>query len=193
MHSPDILASGLVAPRRFRLDEYHRLIDVGVLGEDERVELLEGVIVEMTPQGRPHALVISRLGERFTDARRPDCRVRVQLPLCLGDDSEPEPDLAVVTRQEEETAPVHPRSALLVVEVADESLRRDRLLKGRISARAQVPEYWVVDVVGRAVEVYSAPDADAGRYRTLHTLGVGETLSSPVLPGLALPVAELFT
>ena len=61
MPSPDILDGGLVAPRRFRLDEYHRLIDVGVLGEDERVELLEGVIVEMTPRGRPHALVISRL------------------------------------------------------------------------------------------------------------------------------------
>jgi Uma2 family endonuclease len=192
MHSPDILSSGLVAPRRFRLEEYHRLIDVGVLGEDERVELLEGVIVEMAPQGRLHALVISRLGEHFMDARRPDCRVRVQLPLSLGDDSEPEPDLAIVARQEEETAPVHPRSALLVVEVADESLRRDRLLKGRIYARAQVSEYWVVDVAGRAVEVYSEPDVDAGRYRVMRTLGVGETLSTPVLPGLALPVAKLF-
>jgi Uma2 family endonuclease len=192
MHSPDILDSGLVAPRRFSLEEYHRLIDVGVLGEDERVELLEGVIVEMTPQGRPHALVVSRLGESFTDARRPDCRVRVQLPLSLEGDSEPEPDLAVVTRQEEETAPVHPRSALLVVEVADESLRRDRLLKGRIYARARVPEYWVVNVTGQSVEVYSEPDADAGRYRAMRTLGVGETLSSSALPGLALPVAALF-
>ncbi|WP_257461856.1 Uma2 family endonuclease [Archangium lipolyticum] len=192
MHSPDILGSGLVAPRLFRLDEYHRLIDVGVLGEDERVELLEGVIVEMAPQGRAHALVVSRLSESFSDARRSDCRVRVQLSLSLGDDSEPEPDLAIVTRQEEETAPVHPRSALLVVEVADESLRRDRLLKGRIYARARVPEYWVVDVAGQTVEVYSEPDADAGRYRTMRTLGVGETLSSSTLPRLALPVAELF-
>jgi Uma2 family endonuclease len=110
----------------------------------------------------------------------------------LGDDSEPEPDLAVVTRQEEERAPVHPRSALLVVEVADESLRRDRLLKGRIYARAQVSEYWVVDVAGRAVEVYAEPDVDAGRYRVMRTLGVGETLATTVLPGLALPVAKLF-
>jgi len=192
MHSPDILSSGLVAPRRFRLDEYHRLIDVGVLGEDERVELLEGVIVEMTPQGRPHALVISRLNRFLTGALGNEYSVRPQLPLSLGDDSEPEPDLAVVTRQEEETAPVHPRSALLVVEVADESLRRDRLLKGRIYARAQVSEYWVVDVAGRAVEVYSEPDVDAGRYGVMRTLGVGETLSTPVLPGLALPVAKLF-
>ncbi|WP_158502151.1 Uma2 family endonuclease [Vitiosangium sp. GDMCC 1.1324] len=181
-----------MAPRRFRLDEYHRLIDVGVLGEDERVELLEGVIVETTPQGRPHALVISRLNRFMTRALGDTYSIRPQLPLSLGDDSEPEPDLAVVTRHEEETAQVHPRFALLVVEVADDSLRRDRLLKGRIYARARVPEYWVVDVTGRAVEVYSDPDADAGRYRALRTLGGGETLSSAVLPGLALSVADLF-
>ncbi|WNG32300.1 Uma2 family endonuclease [Archangium violaceum] len=192
MHSPDILESGLVAPRRFRLDEYHRLIDVGVLGEDERVELLEGVIVEMTPQGRPHALVISRLNRLMSRVLGEAYSVRPQLPLSLGDDSEPEPDLAVVTRHEEETAQAHPRSALLVVEVADDSLRRDRLLKGRIYARARVPEYWVVDVTGRAVEVYSDPDVDAGRYRTMRTLGVGEMLSCATLPGLSLPVAELF-
>jgi len=192
MHSPDILGSGLVAPRLFRLDEYHRLIDVGVLGEDERVELLEGVIVEMAPQGRAHALVVSRLNRFLTGVLGDAYSVRPQLPLSLAGDSEPEPDLAIVTRQEEESAPVHPRSALLVVEVADESLRRDRLLKGRIYARARVLEYWVVDVVGRAVEVYSEPDPDTGRYRTMRTLGVGETLSSSTLPGLALPVAGLF-
>jgi len=192
MHSPDILASGLVAPRRFSLSEYHRLIDVGVLGEDERVELLEGVIVEMTPRGRAHALVISRLNRVLTGALGNGYSVRPRLPLSLGDDSEPEPDLAVVTRHEEETAQVHPRSALLVVEVAEESLRKDRLLKGRLYARALVPEYWVVFVAGHAVEVYSEPDAEAGRYRTLRTLAVGETLSSAVLPGLALPVADLF-
>jgi Uma2 family endonuclease len=192
MHSPDILDSGLVAPRRFSLEEYHRLIDVGVLGEDERVELLEGVIVEMTPQGRAHALVVSRLNRFLTGVLGDVHSVRPQLPLSLEGDSEPEPDLAIVTRQEEEMAPVHPRSALLVVEVADESLRRDRLIKGRIYARARVPEYWVVNVTGQSVEVYSEPDADTGRYRVMRMLGVGETLSSASLPGLALPVATLF-
>ncbi len=188
----DALESGLVSPRRFLLTEYHRLIDVGVLGEDERIELLEGVIVEMAPQGRSHALVLSRLN-RFLSRGLGDAHsVRPQLPLSLGEDSEPEPDLAIVTRQEEEAAQAHPRSALLVVEVSEESLRRDRLLKGRIYARARIPEYWVVDVAGRAVELYNEPDEEAGRYRTLRTLGVGETLTSQVLPGLTLPVAELF-
>lgn len=162
------------------------------LGEDERIELLEGVVVEKAPRGRSHALVLSRLNRILTRVLEEALSVRPQLPLSLGEDSEPEPDLAVVTRQEEEAAQVHPRSALLVVEVSEESLRRDRLLKGRIYARALIPEYWVVDVSGRAVELYSEPDAEAGRYRTLRTLGLGDTLTSLVIPGLTLPVAELF-
>ncbi len=193
MHPSDVLASGMVVPRRFRLGEYHRLIDVGVLGEDERVELLEGVIVEMTPQGRPHALVISRLNHVLARTLGGAYRVRPQLPLSLGDDSEPEPDLAVVTLQEEEAAEVHPRTALLVVEVAGEdSLRKDRVLKGRIYAQAQVPEYWLVDVEHHTVEVYTEPEAQAGRYRGLRTLGVGEVLRASGLPEVSLPVADLF-
>jgi len=192
MRSLDALETSLVAPRRFTLEEYHRLLHVGVLGEDEHVELLEGLIVDMAPQGRPHALVISRLTELLMAARRPDCRVRVQLPLSLCGDSEPEPDLAIVTREDEERAQEHPRIALLVVEVAAESLRTDRLLKGRVYARAGIPEYWVVDVEGRAVEVYTGPDAIQGRYLALRTFGAGESLRSQALPGLVLPVAELF-
>lgn len=193
MRSLDALESSLIAPRRFTLEEYHRLLHVGVLGEDEHVELLEGLIVDMAPQGRPHALAISRLTEFFMAARRPDCRVRVQLPLSLSEDCEPEPDLAVVTREEEQRAQVHPRTALLVVEVAAESLRADRLLKGRVYARAGIPEYWVVDVEGRVVEVYTAPDAVQGRYLGMRTVGAGESLGSPALPGLALRVGELFS
>jgi Uma2 family endonuclease len=192
MRSLDALEARLVAPRRFTLDEYHRLLRVGVLKEDEHVELLEGLIIDMTPQGRPHALVISRLNRRMTQALGEAYSVRPQLPLSLGPDSEPEPDLAVVTREEEERAEDHPRTALLVVEVSVDSLRADRLLKGRVYARAAIPEYWVVDVTGKAVEVYTAPSATEGRYLTQRIHGVNETLSSPALPGLALPVAELF-
>ena len=180
-----------VVPRRFTPEEYHRLIDVGVLDEDEPVELVEGVIVEMTPHGRPHAWVVSILGEHLMDARRADCRVRIQLPLSLGD-SEPEPDIAVVLREEERSAKVHPRTAVLVVEVANESIQRDRKAKGRLYAHAGIPEYWVVDVAWKAVEVSTEPTAD-GRYLTCRKLGVGEVLSSPTLPGLSLRVGDLFT
>jgi Uma2 family endonuclease len=192
MDPSDTLESGQSIPHRLRLAEYHRLIDVGVLGEDARVELLEGVVEGMTPQGRAHARAISKLGEALMEARRADCRVRIQLPLSLGEDSEPEPDVAVVTREEEDAAESHPRTALLVGEVAEGSLQKDRLLKGRIYARAGVPEYWVVDVAGRAVELYTEPDTEEGRYRTLRTLRPGQVLTSAALPGLRLPVGNLF-
>lgn len=181
-----------LTPRRFTLDEYHRLIRVGVLGEDERVELLEGVIVEMTPQGRAHMLVVTRLTRVLVRTLSDAYSVRPQGPLSLEGDSEPEPDIAVVTREEEARAEVHPTTALLVVEVAGDSLRKDRQLKGRIYARARVSEYWIVDVARKAVEVYTEPDAEARCYRTLRTLGEGETLTSSVLPGVVLPVAGLF-
>jgi Uma2 family endonuclease len=192
MLPPDARDTPLVTPRRFTLEEYHRLIHVGVLGEDEHVELLEGVIVEMTPQGRAHMLVVTRLTRVLVRTLSDAYSVRPQGPLSLEGDSEPEPDIAVVTRAEEEQAEAHPRTALLVVEVAGDSLRKDRQLKGRIYARARVGEYWIVDVARGTVEVYTEPDAEAGRYRAMRTLGAGETLTASVLPGLALPVAELF-
>jgi Uma2 family endonuclease len=189
----DAPEASLMSPRRFTLQEYHQLLRVGVLKEDEHVELLEGLIVDMTPQGRPHALVISRLNRFLTRALGEGYSVRPQLPLSLEPHSEPEPDLAIVTREEEEQAEDHPRIALLVVEVAVDSLRVDRLIKGRVYARAGIPEYWVVDVPNRAVEVYTAPEAAEGRYHSLRTLRVGETLTASALPGLSLPVAELFS
>ncbi len=180
-----------VMPRRFTPREYHQLIRVGVLDEDEHVELLEGVIAEMTPHGKSHAWVVSVLGERLMEARRVDCRVRIQLPLSLAD-SEPEPDSAVVLREEERAAKVHPRTALLVVEVAGNSLEMDRKTKSRVYAKARIPEYWVVDVVRRAVEVYTGPDARKGAYRESRVVEAGGVLTSSALPGLSLPVAELF-
>jgi Uma2 family endonuclease len=192
MDPSELFDSGLLVPHRFRLSEYHRLVDVGVLGEDTRVELLEGVIAEMGPQGRAHARLVSRLTRLFVQALGEGFVVRPQLPLSLSEDSEPEPDLAVVTREEEDAAEVHPRTALLVVEVAESSLRKDRLLKARIYARAEVPEYWVVDVEGCAVEVYTAPDAAAGCYRMARTLRPGELLTPVALPGPQCEVAELF-
>jgi Uma2 family endonuclease len=192
MRPLDALEASLMAPRRFTLEEYHQLLHVGVLKEDEHVELLEGLIVDMTPQGRPRALVISRLNRFLSRALGEVYSVRPQLPLSLSPDSEPEPDLAIVTREEEESAEDHPRTALLVVEVSVDSLRVDRLIKGRVYARAGIPEYWVVDVTSRVVEVYTAPATGEGRYLSLRTLSGDETLSLSVLPGLALRIAELF-
>ncbi|NMO21554.1 Uma2 family endonuclease [Pyxidicoccus fallax] len=181
----------LVVPRRFTPKEYHQLIRVGVLGQDEPVELLEGVVAEMTPMGKPHARLVARLTRILGRALGDTFSVRPQLPLCLGR-SEPEPDIAVVTQSDEERARVHPRTALLVVEVADDSIRRDREAKSRIYARARIPEYWIVDVAREVIEVYTEPHARRARYLAHRTVGAGGRLKSSALPGVSLEVADLF-
>jgi|SRR5215831_17078329 len=114
---------------RLSVDDYHRLIDSGFFGADDRVELLEGILVAMSPQGRMHARLISFLSKLFFSHASASQLVRVQLPLTLAR-SEPEPDLAVVDLDAEARSPRHPETAFLVVEIAgEESLRKDRQLK----------------------------------------------------------------
>jgi Uma2 family endonuclease len=187
---PSVFDPALVTPRRFSVEEYHRLVQHGVLHEDDRVELMEGVIVEMTPQNRLHAYAISELNNWLVPlARSFELRVRVQSPLSLSEDSEPEPDLAVVEASEEKAAPEHPRKALLIVEAAGDSLRKDRVLKGRLYAAAGIPEYWIVNVINKTVEVYSDPLEDEGRYRSLRTLSGSQPLE---FRSNELPVRSLF-
>lgn len=128
--------------------------DAGLF-EGERVELWKGVIVQESPHKSPHASAVQRLTELFLIALAPARRasVRVQLPLALSDDSEPEPDLAIVERGDYRDA--HPSRALLVVEVSDSSLDDDRGFKAEAYAAAGVPEYWVVDVRARTIEIHT--------------------------------------
>src|SRR5438093_9105865 len=146
-----------VAPERIRpllRTEYDRLVESGAF-DSERLELLDGMLVTMTPQDAAHAHTVQRLTEVLTVALRGRAIVRTQSPLALLDDSEPEPDLAVVPLGDYSAN--HPARAYLVIEVAESSLRRDRLVKGPIYARAQVDEYWLVDLNLRAVEVHRNP------------------------------------
>lgn len=167
------------------------MIDAGILGEDEHVELLEGEIVEMSPQDKPHARATIRLNRLFARALGDEYSVRPQLPLTLAD-SEPEPDLAIVPAKQEAEATRHPRTALLVIEVADSSARRDFEVKARIYATAGVGEYWLVLVEQRAVAVLRDPDAVAGSYRT-HLMVSGDSTVTPVaFAGLTVVVSSLF-
>jgi Uma2 family endonuclease len=177
--------------KRFAVEEYHRLIAADLLGEDDHVELLEGVIVEMTPQGRPHALLLSELNRRFAPSVGPSYSVRIQLPLTLQE-SEPEPDFAIVSREEELKAADHPRTALLIIEVADSSLAKDRVVKSRIYAHANVTEYWIARPKARSVEVLRGPDATTGSYGSMETVGLNRVLSPVAFPSISIPVTELF-
>jgi Uma2 family endonuclease len=191
--SGPIVAEAVAAtPRRFTVDEYHRMVDAGILHEDEHVELLEGIIVQMSPQKERHARVVERLTELLVTALAGRFRVRPQLPLTFVD-SEPEPDLAVIPLSTLAPPDDHPASALLVVEVAASSLSHDRSVKTRVYARAGVPVYWIVDVTGRRVEVHTDPDPATGRYRSTVILKAGDTLTTSSLPGLSIPVNAIFS
>jgi Uma2 family endonuclease len=169
------------------VDEYHRMIEVGILTDEDKVELLDGAIFEMSPEGPPHALVIARLA-RFVIAALlddPSLLVRVGSPVTLRPRSEPEPDIAVVDTADA-TWRAHPQRAHLLIEVAHSSLRKDRTRKARIYATAGVPEYWVVDLGGLCVHVHRAPSAE--RYVTVETVRPPQALKAQALelPPLAL-------
>lgn len=174
------------------MDEYHRMIEEGILGEDEPVELIAGALVAVTPQGSRHAVVIQRLTAALVRAVGDDLAVRPQLPLALSEDSEPEPDLAVVRACDAPLEGPHPGSALLVVEVAGDSLGLDRQSKAALYARASIPEYWIVNLAESVIEVHSGPDPVTGAYRSRSVVAAGGTLACRSLPGLAVDVARLF-
>jgi Uma2 family endonuclease len=176
---------------RFTAERYLRLVDDGVLGPDDRVELLCGVVVAMAAQNSPHASGVARATGALFHAVADRAVVRTQLSFVASEDSVPEPDVAVVPGRYEDYDRAHPRTALLVVEVADTSLAQDRLTKAAIYAGASVPEYWIVDVRGQHVEVHRDPDAEGRRYRTRTLARRGDRLALTALPSAAVAVHDL--
>lgn len=170
--------------RPLRRAEYDQLVEAGAF-VDEKLELLQGMIVKMSPQGARHAFVVEALTGLLVLAAGARARVRVQLPLAVSDDSEPEPDFAVVAAASSPRS--HPTTALLVVEVAETSLARDRGLKAGLYAGALVAEYWVVDLAGDLVEVHRDPVG--GRYTTLTSHRRGDVLRPIALAGTSIEVA----
>jgi Uma2 family endonuclease len=154
--------------RPLRRAEYDQLIALGAFA-DEHIELLDGSLVQMSPIGPPHSETVSTLAELFSVALKGKARVRSQNPFAAGDLSEPEPDVAVVPLADYYDA--HPARAHLIVEVAESSLAVDRGRKARLYAECRVPEYWVVDVVGRNVEVYTEPVSGVYQHVTVYEPG----------------------
>jgi len=183
-----------IRTRRWTRKEYGRLIDVGVLHEDDPVELLQGRLVVAEPQHTPHATSIDLVGEALRQAFGAGWRVRVQLPLGLGADSEPEPDVAVVRGDARDFLADHPATAALVVEVADASLELDRRLKARIYARAGITDYWIVNLIDRVVEVHRDPVVAGrrrSRYRDVTTVAAGERIVPLAAPFSSILIADL--
>lgn len=179
----------LVSPERLRplrRVEYERMVEGGLFA-DERVELLQGVIVERSPQGTRHAATLQRLTATLVPALAGRAGVRIQLPLAVAEDSLPEPDVAAVAPGDYDRA--HPTTAFLVMEVAETSLNKDRLVKTELYARAGIPEYWIVDLVAGVIEVHT--DVIDGRYGRLTPYRPGESLRLREFPDIEIRVADI--
>jgi Uma2 family endonuclease len=176
---------------RFTADEYHQMAEAGVLRDDDRVELIEGEIVDMTPIGSRHGAVVDRLNRTLVRGCGDRAIVRIQGSIRLGLHSEPQPDVALLRPRPDfyETAVPGPESVLLLIEVADASLPYDRTVKLALYARAGIREVWLVDLVRNHVEVHL--DAAQEGYRRCETHASGDRLAPMAFPELSLSAAEI--
>jgi len=188
-----------VAPAKLRpllRSEYDQLVDLGAF-VDQKIELLRGQLVEMSPQGEEHGDAVWWLGHHLSRMLDPrDWEVRTQLPFAATSDSEPEPDVFITRGRRHRSRQGHPSVAELVIEVARSSQRLDRTVKRRLYAEANVPEYWIVDVHARVVEIFTQPaDGDylqvrqvaSGFVEAMHVPGV--RIAVDHIPGIA-PTVE---
>lgn len=178
-------------PLRFNVGNYHRLGDAGILSVDERVELIEGEIVDMTPIGSQHSGSVKRAVGFFRARVAHDVILSVQDPLALRDDLEPQPDVMLLRFREDFYTESHPTPAdvLLLVEVADSSIAYDRMEKADLYAAHGVVEYWLADLTKQAVLVHTSPSALG--YRSVETKRREDTWTSTMLPALGVRGQDL--
>ena len=189
----DILTRHSVRRHRLTVQDYHRLGEAGVLGEDDRVELLEGQLVDMSPIGPLHAFVIDLLTRLLVAAVGDRGWVRVQNPVVLDNGSEPQPDIVVARPAPGGYRDAHPRpdDVLLLIEVADSSLDFDSGAKRDLYARAAIREFWIVDLPANRVLVHRAPAG--GAYASVRPVGLAGTVQVEALPDITIPVAAVLS
>lgn len=188
------MSSPAIQTKRWTRQEYERMAAVGLFSADERVELLSGEIVTMTPQRSSHSATIGLAEAVLRQVFGPSHWIRIQLPLIIDPDSEPEPDLAIVPGTPREYVSEHPRTAMLVVEIADSTVEKDRLLKAPLYARAGIPEYWIVNLTERCLEVYREPVSQPGQpasYRSFRKLNPSDSVSPLAAPSGSIAIADL--
>ena len=192
--------------RRFSVEEYHRMGEAGILHPDERIELIDGVLKQMSPIGSQHAACVSKLmnlllpplqGRTFKRGSATALSsVRVQNPIVLDDNTEPEPDLAIVRQRDDDYSAAHPQpnDILIVIEVADTTLEYDRTMKLLRYAQANIPEVWIVNLVEKRVEIYQGVvllKDRAAVYRTRTDYYTDDVISLSAFPDFELAVADI--
>jgi Uma2 family endonuclease len=177
--------------RLFTAEEYHRMAAAGILCEDDRVELLQGEIVEMSPIGSRHVACVNRLTQRFSALLGQRAIVSVQNPVLLGEFSEPEPDLTLLRWRDDFYGDALPRAeeVLLLVEVAQSSAETDREVKMALYAQGRVAEVWLVDLEAGLIEVYRVPEG--GSYKKVQQFRRGQLVAAEAFPEAVLAVESI--
>jgi Uma2 family endonuclease len=176
---------------KFTVEEYHRMAEVGLLGEDDRIELLDGEIVDMSPIGKRHAACVNRLNSLFSVLPRQQVIVSVQNPAQLDNNTELQPDVALLRFRQDYYAsePPGPADILLVIEVSDATIPVDRRIKVPLYARAGIPEVWVVNLQQETVEVYSQPSD--GAYKVVSSAQRGQAIPLAGFAGVEIHVDDV--
>jgi Uma2 family endonuclease len=190
------MAMSLERTRRWTRVEYDRLIDLGIFRPGEHLELLGGHLIVSEPQGTLHATAVGLVDDALRACFGAGWVVRSQMPIALDDESEPEPDVAVVPGARADYATGHPARPVLLVEVAESSLADDRRSKAALYARASIADYWILNLVDRVLEVYRDPvivaaEPTAWRYRHLTVLHPKASIAPLARPGVSVEVAAL--
>lgn len=188
----------LVTPKRFTLTEYHRLIELGFLTEDDRVELIRGELMQMAAKGTRHSVCNTKLFQELNSLVGDRAVVRGQEPvILLTTDSEPEPDIAIVQGQADDYLSAHPQRSniLLVIEVSDSTLHYDQNTKLALYAEDGISDYWIVNLVANQLERYNQPYRDAQGnfgYRLKQIALRHESVTLPGFPDLSLELDRVF-
>jgi len=192
VYDTDVLSRYPVPRHRLTRRDYYRLAEAGILGEDDRVELLEGQLVDMSAIGPRHALAVDALNELLVRAVAGRAAVRVQNPIVLDDNSEPQPDFTLVRRPWGGYPHEHPRPSdvYLLIEVADYSLGFDLGAKLELYASAGICEFWVVDLTSNHVLVHRRPRN--GKFDSVVAIDMSGTVQVEALPEVTFPVAQIF-
>ena len=176
---------------RFTRADYHRMAQTGILAPDARVELIDGEIIEMSPIGNPHTAAVTRATHLFVRGVGDDALVRVQCSIALGDNGEPEPDVALVRYRDDfyATSSATEEDVLLLVEVADSSEEYDQRTKAPLYARYGIPELWIANLNRDQLVVYRDPTPTG--YATVQVLRRGESISPLAFPDLTVGVNDI--
>lgn len=178
--------------RKFTVEQYHKMVDSGILKEDDRVELIRGEIIEMSPIGTKHAACVRRLHNLLVLKLQGRAIVDSQNPVVLSDTSEPQPDVALLKPRDDFYASTHPhpQDIYLLIEVADTTVKYDEEVKIPLYAEEGIMEVWLVDIKEESIEVYREPAA--GGYQNVRKFVAGENLSIGVFGDVNISVKEIF-